>query len=76
MQKFALLTSAVALATAMPEMSKTTFNEIAAFATPDNMAETGGATGQARPRSSGLGGWQHRRLLRHSPGRSGFLGHH
>jgi hypothetical protein len=38
-QKFALLTSAVALATAMPAMSETTFNRIAAFATPDNMAE-------------------------------------
>lgn len=39
MQKFALLTSAFALATAMPAMSETTFNRIAAFATPENMAE-------------------------------------
>jgi hypothetical protein len=38
-QRFALLTSAIALATAMPAMSETTFNRIAAFATPDNMAE-------------------------------------
>ena len=39
MQKFALLTSAIALATAMPAMAQTTFDRLATFATPDNMAE-------------------------------------
>lgn len=39
MQKFALLTSAFTLATAMPAMSETTFNRIAAFATPENMTD-------------------------------------
>ena len=38
MQRLALLTSAVALATAMPAMAQTTFDRIATFATPDNMA--------------------------------------
>ncbi|QUS37073.1 esterase-like activity of phytase family protein [Falsirhodobacter algicola] len=33
------LTSVLALATAMPALAETTFNRIAAFATPDNMAE-------------------------------------
>lgn len=39
MQKLALLTSAIALASAMPAMSETTFNRIGSFATPDNAAE-------------------------------------
>ncbi|CAM3282059.1 esterase-like activity of phytase family protein [Paracoccus nototheniae] len=49
MHKFALLTSAIALATAMPALSDTTFNRIAAFATPDNMAA---GEDRARPTSA------------------------
>lgn len=49
MQKFALLTSAIALATAMPAMAQTTFDRLATFATPDNMAE---GEDRARPTSA------------------------
>ena len=49
MPKLALLTSAIALATAMPAMSETVFTRIASFATPDNMAE---GEDRARPTSA------------------------
>ncbi|TGN67422.1 esterase-like activity of phytase family protein [Paracoccus liaowanqingii] len=49
MPKLALLTSAIALATAMPALSETVFTRIASFATPDNMAE---GEDRARPTSA------------------------
>ncbi len=38
LHKTAILTSALALAAAVPALAETTFNRIASFATPDNMA--------------------------------------